>query len=327
LIVLFILLNLRCCVNRIATEFLTRCFLPGETIAVLLRNEKTAKTQQRIVTVETVLASRYLSWLTYENRKGANIYVSANTLLAGSRKRTKESIAAIRHLYLDLDMDGAVSLAAIRSSDLVPQPAVIIRTSADKYQVMWKVEGFDFETQEMTLKVLATTFGGDPACTDCNRVLRIPGFLNRKYEPAWPIGVQYISEATCGPEEFHLASAAPLGILVPTSAHRRRPEILTNSDHDWAWVSRAIAQGREAVSLTHELASRRSDKPNPLYYAQRTVDMASARSWLIEGRSIAEVVEKLEHRRRSEIPGMIRSTRAREIATTAQRMIARQTIA
>ncbi len=32
-----------------------------------------------------------------------------------------------------------------------------------------------------------------------------------------------------------------------------------------------------------ELASRRSDKPNPLYYAQRTVDVASARLWLIEG--------------------------------------------
>ena len=26
--------------NRIATEFLTRCFYPGETIAVLLRNGK-----------------------------------------------------------------------------------------------------------------------------------------------------------------------------------------------------------------------------------------------------------------------------------------------
>ncbi len=35
--------------------------------------------------------------------------------------------------------------------------------------------------------------------------------------------------------------------------------------------------------LTRELASRRSDKPNPLYYAQRTVDVASARLWLIEG--------------------------------------------
>ena len=36
--------------------------------------------------------------------------------------------------------------------------------------------------RNMTLKLLAMAFGGDPACTDCNRVLRIPGFHNRKYD-------------------------------------------------------------------------------------------------------------------------------------------------
>ena len=132
-----------------------------------------------------------MSWLTHENRQGANIYVSANPLLAGSRKRTKDSVASVRHLYIDLDINGATSLAALRASELIPQPTAIIRTSADKYQVIWKVEGFDFSMQEMTLKLLATSFHGDPACTDCNRVLRIPGFLNCKYEPAWPVGAHY----------------------------------------------------------------------------------------------------------------------------------------
>ena len=61
---------------------------------------------------------------------------------------------------------------------------MILSTSPGKYQVLWRVEGFDFDTQEITLKQLAMAFGGDPACTDCNRVLRIPGFLNRKYDPA-----------------------------------------------------------------------------------------------------------------------------------------------
>lgn len=313
--------------NRIATEFLIRCFNPGETIAVLLRNEKTAKTQQRIVTIETALAPRYLSWLTYENRRGANIYFSANPLIAGSRKRTKESIASVRHLYIDLDTDAAASLAAISSSESVPTPSAVIRTSAEKYQVLWRVEGFTFESQETTLKLLAIAFGGDPACTDCNRVLRIPGFLNWKYEPAWPIGLQYASESTYGPQDFHLADVDDQGMGSSSSALRRHTEALTNSEHDWVWVLRAIAQGKEAVSLTHELASRRPDKPNPLYYAQRTVDMASARFWLMEGRSIVEVIEKLADRSRPEIPAAICLTRAREIASTAQRMITRQNIA
>jgi RepB DNA-primase from phage plasmid len=50
-------------------------------------------------------------------------------------------------------------------------------------QVLWRVKGFDFVRQESTLKLLALAFGGDPACTDCNRVQRVPGFLNLKCDP------------------------------------------------------------------------------------------------------------------------------------------------
>ena len=65
----------------------------------------------------------------------------------------------------------------------------------------------------------------------------------------------------------------------PESSRRKH----SHSESDWAWVSHELAHGKDAVKLTRELASRRSDKPNPLYYAQRTVDVASARLWLIEG--------------------------------------------
>jgi hypothetical protein len=72
------------------------------------------------------------------------------------------------------------------------------------------------------------------------------------------------------------------------------------------------------------LASRRSDKPNPLYYAQRTIDVASARLWFIEGIRIDDVITMLESRRRFELPTALCSARAREIAETAQRRIARR---
>jgi hypothetical protein len=78
------------------------------------------------------------------------------------------------------------------------------------------------------------------------------------------------------------------------------------------------------VKLTRQLAFRRSDKPNPIYYAQRTVDVASARLWLIEGIRIHDVITMLESRRRFEIPRALCSARAREIAATAERMIARR---
>ena len=314
--------------SQTAKDFLTRCFAPGETIALLLRRDNGERPAQRIVRLEQVLKPRYLGWLAHENGTGANIYAAANPLRSGSRRRTKESIASVRHLYIDIDFDGHERVAALRASNAVPIPTAILSTSPGKYQVLWQVEGFDFERQETTLKQLAFAFGGDPACTDCNRVLRLPGFLNRKYSPAHTVTVEYPSDSTWNAGDFHLDNAKtesvlPLREIACSLPIKRR----TYSEQDWAWVLEELSHGKDAAKLTRALASRRSDKPNPLYYAQRTVDMASARLWLLEGAPIDDVITKLEARRNVELPTAICSARAREIAQTAQRRIARNKIA
>jgi hypothetical protein len=314
--------------SQTAKDFLTRCFAPGETIALLLRRDNGERPAQRIVRLEQVLTPRYLGWLAHENGMGANVYVAANPLRSGSRRRTKESIASVRHLYIDIDFDGEARVAALHASDAVPAPTAILSTSPGKYQVLWHVEGFDFESQEATLKQLALAFGGDPACTDCNRVLRVPGFLNRKYSPAHPVVVEYPYNSTSNPGDFHLddsLSSAMLpvrGIARPMQSGKQ-----THSEQDWAWIMDQLANGKDAAKLAHALASRRADKPNPLYYAQRTVDMASARLWLLEGAPIDDVITMLEVRRNFELPTALCSARAREIAQTAQRGIARAKIA
>ena len=142
-----------------------------------MRRENPVKVTQRVVKLETAIAPRYIGWLAHENFTGANVYVAANPLQPGTRKRTKESVALVRHLYLDIDTDGESRLSLIRESDAVPIPSAIVQTSHGKYQVLWHVDGFDFELQETMLKDLAMAFGGDPACTDCSRVVRVPGFL------------------------------------------------------------------------------------------------------------------------------------------------------
>jgi len=315
--------------NRIAANFLTRSFASCETIALLLRREDALRPQQRVVTVEQVLAPRYMAWLNFENDNGANVYVSANPLHSGSRKRTKECIASVRHIYIDIDEDGDARLAVLRASDLVPTPTAIISTSPGKYQALWRVAGFDFERQEQTLKLIAQAFGGDPACTDRNRVLRVPGFLNRKYSPAHPVTVEYPADAIYGPADFRLGNIEVSSVLPLCGDTRKKPAHSTPSKHshsedDWAWVCARLARDMDAAKLTRELASRRSDKSDPLYYAQRTVDVASARLWLGQGISIDDIITMLEVRRRFEIPAAIAGARAREIAATAQRMIARR---
>ena len=311
-----------------AADFLTRCFAPDETIALLVRRESPNKTFQRIATLEHALRPRYLGWLAHQNSIGANIYVAANPLRSGSRKRTKECIGAVRHLYLDLDTDGEARLASLLLSHAVPTPTAVLSTSLGKYQILWRVDGFTVEQQESTLKLLAFGFGGDPACTDCNRVLRLPGFLNCKYDPPYPVTVRYRNDFTWNPGDFRLDTPAANRMLLSNAMpSRQRPDKDSNSERDWAWALHELAQGKDPAKLTRSLASRRADKPRPLYYAQRTVDVASARLWLSEGVPIDDVVTMLIVRRRFEIPPALCSARAREIAQTVQRMIARRKIA
>jgi hypothetical protein len=311
--------------NQAATNFLTRSFASSETIALLLRREDAPRPQQRVVTLEQVLTPRYMAWLTFENNNGANIYVSANPLRPGSRKRTKECIASVRHIYIDIDDDGDTRLATLRASDRVPAPTTILSTSPGKYQALWRVAGFDFERQEQTLKLIAHAFGGDPACTDRNRVLRIPGFYNRKYSPAHLVEVEYPADATYDPADFRLDNVTCSSVLPLRGNARKSPaQKHSHSEDDWAWVCVQLTHGQDAAKLTHELVVRRSDKPDPLYYAQRTVDVASACLWFGSGIPIDDVITMLELRRRFEVPPALCTARAREIAATAQRMITRR---
>ncbi len=314
--------------NQVATQFLTRSFAFSETIALLLCRDKDSRPQQRIVTAEQVLQNRYLAWLTHQNEVGWNIYASANPLLPDSRKRTKEYVASVRHLYIDIDVDGDARLAALRATDRVPAPTAILSTSPGKYQVLWRVAGFDFETQERMLKLLAVAFGGDLACTDRNRVLRLPGFFNRKYSPAHLVTVEYSATRTYLPADFYPDGFAASSAQVRDVGARKLPPVRHSlSEDDWAWTLSELQRGKDATKLTRELAVRRADKANPLYYAQRTVDMASARLWLAEGICINDIITMLEVRRRFEVPDTVCTARAQEIAMTAQRMIARQKMA
>jgi hypothetical protein len=156
------------------------------------------------------------------------------------------------------------------------------------------VDGFIPEQQESALKLLAVTFGGDPACTDCNRVLRLPGFVNCKYDPAYRVNVEYLGESTWNSDDFRLDILAADALLSSRSISRRKhPDKRSNSERDWPCVLDELAHGKGAMKLTRKLVACRADKPNPLYYAQRTVDVASARLWLIEGVPIEDVVTLL----------------------------------
>ena len=70
--------------------------------------------------------------------------------------------------------------------------------------------------------------------------------------------------------------------------------------------------GTPAREIVQTLANIRSDKPNPHYYAHRTVDMATAVQWVRKGVDYESLIERLKTRNSA-----LSTDRAAEIAATA----------
>jgi hypothetical protein len=212
---------------------------------------------------------------------GARIHVAAHPLRSDRRKRTKDSIATVRHLYLDFDIDGEARLTSLRTSDTVPTPTAVLSTSLDRYQTLCRIDNFTFERQENILKLLAIPFGGGPACVDRKRTLRLPGFRNCKNDPSYPITVKYPCDSTSNPGDFRLDIPAANDLPLPHAiSSRKHPGKHTNSEPDWAWIRHELAHGKDASKRTRTIASRGSDN-----------SVASARLCLNEGVPMEDVCQ------------------------------------
>jgi len=199
-----------------------------------------------------------------------------NPVREGSRNRTKEQIREIRHTYLDLDEEAGASLQAIRTSGDVPLPNFVLDTSPGKHQVVWRVEGLATSQAETLLRALASQYGGDPAATDISRLLRLPGFTNRKYNEAFVVRVHHETDHIYHSQDFHIQEDSPespqyLGDSRPAgrklaAGHR------SQSEADWAYARRALARGDNSEDIIRRIADYRpEDKADPFYYARLTV--------------------------------------------------------
>lgn len=164
-------------------RFLRAAFLPDDWIAVLLKRHDTGEAVQRVGPVEMVVNARFQSWLRFKNAHRFNVFVSINALTPGRRSRRRESVTAVRHVFLDADKDADRVLSAIgRRSDL-PTPSFIVRSSKGRAHVLWRVQGMSIERAEALQKHLARELGTDSAATSAAQMTRLPGFFNQKYDP------------------------------------------------------------------------------------------------------------------------------------------------
>ena len=264
-----------------ASEYIRELFAPADNVAILVRNRGNGRAIQRIASAETIASPEFQQWLAHHNAAGADVFVGMNPIKDGAHSRTKDNIQDIRHVYLDLDRNADESLQAIRNSPEVPAPNFVLNTSPGKHQVVWKVSGLNRNEAESLLRYLANQFDGDPAATDSTRVLRLPGFANRKLTEEFIVQAHQETDAVYTLRDFTLREDSP-----ETPRHLGHPEERTRtipsghksqSEQDWAYAKRALARGDDPEVVVLRIADyRAADKYDPTDYAHRTLTKAQA---------------------------------------------------
>src|SRR5579862_3581327 len=244
-----------------SSEYVLALFEPSDNVAILVRNRRLGQTVQRITKAERVAAIEFQSVLLEQNRAGADIFIGMNPIQDGAYNRTKQSLKQIRHVYLDIDRNGEHAIELIRASLDVPTPNFVLNTSPGKYQTVWRTEGLNLVQAEALLRDMASHFGGDAAATDATRVLRLPGFANRKLAFDFVIQVVQVTDQVYSLRDFNLPSES----LEASQhlEHSRRssqpPGHQSQSERDWAYAKRALAPRRRSGGrrATHSRLSLR----------------------------------------------------------------------
>jgi putative DNA primase/helicase len=108
------------------------------------------------------------------NSQGYAIFAPVNTV--DGRSNAESAVSAITALFVDDDA-GAV--------DYLPKidPTMVVETSSNKKHIYWITDEVTVEEFASWQKHLAELHGTDPAVSNPNRLMRVPGFWHCKGEP------------------------------------------------------------------------------------------------------------------------------------------------
>jgi hypothetical protein len=167
---------------------------------------------------------RFQAWLRFKNSQKSNVYVAVNAFAPWKRMRTRDSVGAIRHVFLEADRDGPTVLARIAARSDLPEPSYVLHSSPNRVHIFWRVTGFAPNQVEALQKRLAGELDTDPAATPATQTTRLVGYNNHKYQPAHVVTIDYrcisrLYAPTDFPSVARLirdASAADTGPSTPT---------------------------------------------------------------------------------------------------------------
>ena len=267
------------------TDYISALFEPHEHVALLAVprvDDPSAHVHQRIAQADAVISPKYQAWLRHLNANGHDIFLGTNPFNPDRQRREKQDVLEIRRLQLDLDTNGPDSLVRVLAdvgANALPKPAAVITSSQHNYQVLWHTlpSAWSPDEAEDIMGRLADRFDGDHSVADIARVMRLPGFRNKKRRRGdYPVSWTAYDATPVAPADF--AHLPPGDRPTVTRARRHgqpRNNGITQSERDWAFVRDRLRRGADADALCLTLEQqRRSDKHNPADYAARTVRKA-----------------------------------------------------
>jgi RepB DNA-primase from phage plasmid len=173
-------------------RFLRVAYEESDWVAVFLKSYDTGQVAQRIEPRTIIASRRFQAWLRWRNLLHWNIYIGLNAVSPHRRSRTRESIAAIRHVFVEADHDGRQVLRAIAVRPDLPSPSYVLHSSPDRVHVFWRAAGFDVAAVERLQKHLAHQLRTDIAATPATQTTRLPGFYNHKRTPPHLVTIDYL---------------------------------------------------------------------------------------------------------------------------------------
>lgn len=208
------------------------------------------------------------------NARGWDVFVAVNTfrLLPGehgraSLGRTRAHVGRVLRVQLDLDgalAENAAAFELMREDaidGIVPTPSCVLRSSPEKYQVLWNVGGNEWTAGQAELysHLLAARYGGDEVVTPVTQVMRVPGFFNAKAEYRTRAGSPLVEEVDLSRELWPIRRGMrceverfrPLEGVVDVDALRRGIEKLVQAD---AGLGVSWSQVDEAPALAAQMA-------------------------------------------------------------------------
>lgn len=278
-----------------AVDYLNALYEPDDRLAIVAvgRDGPDPKVEQRVVTARAATRPGYQRFLRHLNATGHDIFVSMNPIRPDTRSREKADVLEVRRLQLDLDKNGPDSLRQVLAdvnAGHLPAPAAVVRSSRQNYQVIWHTtpSAWTPDAAEDAMRRLAGHYKGDSSVSDVTRVMRLPGFRNKKPERDDAPVVWTPHDG--GPVRPELFAHLPPPQAAPVRRDKRAKDTtrreLSQSDRDWAYVKDQLRRGTQPQRLVAHLEQTRQDKHNPRDYAERTVRKARAALGLAQTRAV-----------------------------------------